>query len=344
MDKQNEFKKSLEYKERAELYKAVGYDPAYSEIGPDQRVNLDKWNREREKESKSKIIDISDHLDTYPNYYRSREQQRRRRIRNSKAKEAQRKFKGRITALLLSGAIALGGFAVGSGIYGSVQGANKPITTKHAIYLLGETPKSLGIRPEIYNEIQGIEELLQNDNLSDEQITQMAPRIYHLCIDSTKSKLASTLGVNENDISLTHRNAEEGTTVQTVTVKSNHQNTVYRSKDFLTFNNSISDEIADSIKDASRMQEIMSKIQSGNYNREELLSTYREIVNNVDQFSAMKLKVDDRGNISVDTTRMKDMESLLSRAYNDVKNNTATRDMSQENDTASNDQGELEID
>lgn len=41
---------------------------------------------------------------------------------------------------------------------------------------------------------------------------------------------------------------------------------------------------------------------------------------------------------------MKDMESLLSRAYNDVKNNTATRDMSQENDTASNDQGELEID
>lgn len=298
----DKFLRSL--KKHDKPYDDNNWDERWKQYNKDDFSNNAEIFKNKSGNNTGKITDIKDYLESDPDY-RKRQQIKRPHTKKKKS------FKGKIVSLLLSGAIAVGGFAIGTSIYNGIKNQNQRISTVQAINLLGETPQSLGIKNETYNEIQNIKNLLENGKLSDDKIIQMAPRICSLCIDSTTSKIANALGESEESISFEHEYVGEGTTVQTVTVNSNHQRKSYRSKDFLTFNNSISNEIATSIKNIDRMHKIMGKIQSGDYKTESLLKEYKDIVNSIDEFAASKVKIDDNGNIYVDSIRNKDIDDVV---------------------------------
>lgn len=218
--------------------------------------------------------------------------------------------KGRIFALLMSGVLFAGGIA------GGLKGKeDQKISTKTAVSLLEETPQSLGITQEEYDKINSIKDSLDNNKLSDDEIPYMAKELYDLYNDVIKMKLANTLGVNDDKIVL-DQYVEEGRTIQLVIVKLPYKENIYRTRDFATFQNSISKEIDNSIIDLTKMQTIMGEIQEGNYSNDKLLEKYKEIINNIDTLAASRFIIDDFGNISVNAIDNKDVEKLREEKNN----------------------------
>ena len=218
--------------------------------------------------------------------------------------------KRRILALLMSGVLFAGGIA------GGLKGKeDQKIGTKTAVSLLEETPQSLGITQEEYDKINSIKDSLDNNKLSDDEIPYMAKELYDLYNDVIKMKLANTLGVNDDKIVL-DQYVEEGRTIQLVIVKLPYKENIYRTRDFATFQNSISKEIDNSIIDLTKMQTIMGEIQEGNYSNDKLLEKYKKIINNIDTLAASGFRIDDFGNISVKAIENKDVEKLREKKNN----------------------------
>lgn len=238
---------------------------------------------------------------------------RAKREKNGKPKGRRPKGKtpkGRIFALLMSGVLFAGGIA------GGLKGKeDQKISTKTAVSLLEETPQSLGITQEEYDKINSIKDSLDNNKLSDDEIPYMAKELYDLYNDVIKMKLANTLGVNDDKIVL-DQYVEEGRTIQLVIVKLPYKENIYRTRDFATFQNSISKEIDNSIIDLTKMQTIMGEIQEGNYSNDKLLEKYKEIINNIDTLAASRFIIDDFGNISVKAIENKDIEKLREKKNN----------------------------
>lgn len=236
---------------------------------------------------------------------RKRENERKRRMR--KTKEAKRsKFTGNIkktvTALFFTGILLAGGYTV-KNAYDWSQQQNAPITLKQALEN-GEDLNSLGIDSNILLEMQDIEEMLEKGNLTNEEIIKLAPRISALQFDTAKAKLANTLGVSEDEIRLYTRPVEEGQTRETVKTS----NGIYINKDIFTYENTIPPEVSDYIKEIGKMQDVMQKLQEGNINREEILAKYGEMLEKTSQIAASKMKVDEKGNISVEQTKVSDLD------------------------------------
>ncbi|MEE0865309.1 MAG: hypothetical protein U0L98_00675 [Clostridia bacterium] len=236
---------------------------------------------------------------------------KRRENGKSKGKRPKGKRpKGRIFALLMSGVLFAGGIA------GGLKGKeDQKIGTKIAVSLLEETPQSLGITQEEYDKINSIKDSLENNKLSDDEIPYMAKELYDLYNDVIKMKLANTLGVNDDKIVL-DQYVEEGRTIQLVIVKLPYKESIYRTRDFATFQNSISKEIDNSIIDLTKMQTIMGEIQEGNYSNDKLLKEYKKIINNIDTLAASGFIQDDFGNISVKAIENKDVEKLRQKKNN----------------------------
>lgn len=233
---------------------------------------------------------------------------RAKRRENGKSKG--KRPKRRILALLMSGVLFAGGIA------GGLKGKeDQKISTKTAVSLLEETPQSLGITQEEYDKINSIKDSLDNNKLSDDEIPYMAKELYDLYNDVIKMKLANTLGVNDDKIVL-DQYVEEGRTIQLVIVKLPYKENIYRTRDFATFQNSISKEIDNSIIDLTKMQTIMGEIQEGNYSNDKLLEKYKKIINNIDTLAASGFIQDDFGNISVKAIKNKDVEKLREEKNN----------------------------
>lgn len=227
--------------------------------------------------------------------------EKKKRIK--KAKAAKRKFIGRITAL---GLAAVAAFPVGKIAYDEYteyQQQNSPITLDMALEH-GETPNSLGIDNDTLLEIEEIEKILEKENLTNQDIIALALKINSAYFDTVKGKLADTLGVQKEEIKIYTEPAEEGTTMETVKVKNGN---TYINKDIFTYKNSISKEISDSIKSIGEMQDIMEKIRKESSDKDEIIEELENKAKEISQIAAMKMNIDENGNISADVTKEKDL-------------------------------------
>lgn len=235
---------------------------------------------------------------------RKRESNRKRQIKIAKQTRNKRycgKLKKIITVLVLTG-IAIGGGYLAKNTYDTHQQQNAPITLEQALEN-GESLDSLGIDNNILLEIQDIEEILEKGNLTNEEIINLAPRINELQFDTAKTKLANTLGVPEDKIRLYTVPVGEGQTRETIKTS----NGTYVNKDILKYENTIPSELSNHIKEIGKMQGVMKEIQGGNINREEILEKYGEMIKNTSQLAASKMNVDEKGNITVEYTKVADL-------------------------------------
>ena len=77
------------------------------------------------------------------------------------------------------------------------------------------------------------------------------------------------------------------------------------------------------------MQGLMGDLQTGNFDRQAVLKKYEQMMTNINQFSAMKMDIDDRGNISTQATKVSELtnkneknpyrEAIL-KVYDDMRN------------------------
>ena len=55
------------------------------------------------------------------------------------------------------------------------------------------------------------------------------------------------------------------------------------------------------------MQTIIGKIQNQSINRNDILKKYKSAMKNTDKFAAAKMDIDDKGNISMDYTKVSEL-------------------------------------
>ena len=73
----------------------------------------------------------------------------------------------------------------------------------------------------------------------------------------------------------------------------------------------------------------MGDLQTGNFDRQAVLKKYEQMMTHMSQFSAMKMNIDDRGNISTEATKVSELtnkneknsyrEATL-KVYDDMRN------------------------
>lgn len=238
---------------------------------------------------------------------------RKTQMKNSKETKYKGNVKKKVVAFLLAGVTIAGGYNVAKNVYNEYQQQNSPITLEQALEK-GETLEILGINNNIVSEIQEIKTMLERDDLTNEEMIRLAPRISALQFDTAKTKLANTLGVSENDIKLYTRHAEEGQTRETVETSNN----IYTNKDIFTYENTIPTEISNYIKEIASMQDTMQQLQEGNIDRKEILKKYNDKIENTSKFAATVIKVDEKGNISVKQTKVADLD----KSSNQLKKST----------------------
>lgn len=287
---------------------------AYKKFADQYKVNQDELNklgnvtyvdrylRDSNKLSWKDRNDVIEAIEQSIKRQEAKKEKSKRKLKRSKQQKKAiftGKLKRRIMALGLSAVALLGGY----GLYSQYQQQNEPITLEQALEN-GENLDSLGIDNNILLEMQDIEKMLEKGNLTNEEIISLAPRISGLQFDMVKTKLSNILGVPENEIKLYTRPIEEGKTRETIKTS----NGMYTNKDIFTYKNTIPSELSNYIKeDIGEMQDVMKKIQDGNINREEILEQYGEMIKNTSQLAASQMNVDEKGNITVEYTKVADL-------------------------------------
>lgn len=255
-----------------------------------------------------KIIQIGDYFPVNENRYK------KKKVASPKPepKKTKKKYKGKIALVgTLAAAIAgIAGYAIGT----STQ--SPTITTSQAIVLLGETPKSLGINDEIASRIQKIEKELKNEDITNKDIIELIPEVHQLSYDVLQNKLARTMSVDNDSIKFGTESADEGRSRQYVNVyhgSNKAHYTHYTSKDiaFICTENTISDEIASQIKNISTSGNYIIQAQNGDINRDKMLENLNKSFDETNKFAAGDLKIDEKGNFTIDMTKVSDISKEL---------------------------------
>lgn len=244
------------------------------------------------------------------NKIKGKEIKAKRRIK--KAKAARRKFVGRIAAGILSGVALVSGINMAQTYIENNQPAKIDQVLEN-----GASLEDLGIDEEIVSRIDNLESILEREDLTDQEVKELAIKINELQFDVTEGKLAKVTG--EDNISLGSQylgNSKTRNTVETT-------NNTYVDKDIITNVNTISPEISNQITNTKNIQNLMIDIQNGKFTREEVLNKYRRALKHTSQFAGMKLQMDGKGNITAQKTRVadlsqKDREDTYNQAAKEV--------------------------
>ena len=230
-------------------------------------------------------------------------------------KKAKRKVNWKNTCKLigeigLAGLLAFGGYKACQE-YNEYKSQNTPITLEQAMKN-GESLDELGIDKKIEKEIEDINNLLNKDEITNNEIIELSAKINNLQFDTIKTKLSNTLGVDEEDIKVFTDIVNNGeTTEERIEIKGGK---IYTNKEFFKNSDTMTEDISNFIKDIGKIQGLMSDIQNKNMDRRECLKKYKQVMKNLDNFAAGKMTIDDKGNISMDYTKVSELDKEETKA------------------------------
>lgn len=179
-----------------------------------------------------------------------------------------------------------------------------------------EALEKLGVSEETINEIQSLKSELDSEeigSLSDKELLSLGRRVESAQMDVLKGKLADTLGVSEDEITISPNyswSSSEGSTAS-VRVNKDGEETIYNTGDFLDWNNNISQEITDGILNLGNTQTVNSKVASGEFDREGAIEQYRLGVDSAKDIAAKEMSMDENGNISLSPVSQEEIDALI---------------------------------
>lgn len=218
-------------------------------------------------------------------------------------------LRGKMALLGLVGAITLG--ATGIHNYTN-RSQNQPITLEQALEN-GKTLKDLNVSEEIRYELMNIQQYLENEEISNTELINMASQIEELQKNVITNKTADLLGVEPGDIIVdTIVGDKSEAPVERIQVKINEkgETPIYIRGDFMDLvkENTISAEISDFIKQMDKMKELEKQLEDKNLKREDVIEEYRETIDIVSKFAAGEMKIDENGNITIEQIKQKDIK------------------------------------
>ena len=236
-------------------------------------------------------------------YEQGRNQQERYKAKKASRIKAQKRKAQIIKKLEIAALVGVIGFGSLTA-YNSYKEKNQRITIEQAIDN-GKAPEEFGIKTETVQQLINIKAQLENEEINNVDLINIAPQINGLQFDVVKSKLAETLGLTEEQITLDIKteNGEKEESVKT-------PDGIYKNNSILRNSNTISKGIAKSIDEIQNMKDYMVEIQNGNFNRDEAIKKYKSVLNNIDKFSASKMSTDEKGNITVKYTHKNELEAV----------------------------------
>ena len=248
-----------------------------------------------------------------------REYIKQRRLKKSESRMYQRHGKGRIVdvkrehkryvgskkkmskaiALFATGAVALSIFAGVKAVENNMSYNTPTEITQNANEL-----EQLGIDRKTAEELVELQKIVNSgelENYSSEELLGVGQRIEDVQMDVLKTKLAQTLNVNKEDITLVPNYSANPNYPSTATVKVNKdgEETIYDTQDFLNRDTSISGEIEDSILKIGNTQTVNAKIGEGEYDRNGVIEQFRTGVEDASIIAQKQITIDENGNISL---------------------------------------------
>ena len=215
---------------------------------------------------------------------------------NKKPKRKLKKLLKRGLAIGTACLIAFGGYKA----YSEYKDSQNTLTLEQALEN-GETLDKLGIDRPIEEKLSKLEEIMQSD-LTNQELIELSDEMVDLQFDTIKTKLSNTLGIEEKDIKLYPREDEnEGARVD---IKGN----IYTEKGIIEFENTISSDIANYIDEIGNMQTLQTKLEGGNFDRSDVIKAYTSVLKETSKFAAAEMKVDEKGNITLDKIRVSSLE------------------------------------
>lgn len=242
-----------------------------------------------------------------------------RRLQKSENRMYQRHGKGRIVdvkrehkryvgskkkmskaiALFATGTLALSIFA-GVKIVENNMSSNTPAEiTQNSNEL-----EQLGIDRKTAEEIVKLQTIINSgelENYSSEELLGVGERVEDVQMDVLKTKLAQTLGVSKENITLGLNYSGDPDYSSTATVKVNKdgEEIIYDTQDFLNSNTSISEEITDSILKLGDTQTVNAKVSRGEFDKNGAIEQYRIGIEEATKTAKKEMTIDENGNISL---------------------------------------------
>lgn len=204
-------------------------------------------------------------------------------------------------------------------IYDNSQKGNEPITIEQALEN-GDSLETLGINQGIQDKIVDLGKRLENENITNQDIIEMATEIKETQFELIKTKIAKeynkTLEKDESKIQSSEievkpesfsSNGEKNQNAQILV----NGETVFSGSD-------ISDDIRDMIQSAENMNINEGLVNTKDLNQDKYIKAFKKYVKEMDEFAAKEIKIED-GTIQTKVTKVKDLdkkEEKTAKLYN----------------------------
>ena len=214
--------------------------------------------------------------------------------------------------LLLVGFI---GAAIAVGAYGIASNNSRAAETQDRVPLeqvIGNQDElaRLGISNETATEIQNLYSELNNgdlENLSEEEAISLGSRVENIQLTTMKEKIANEMGVPVESVELRVSYSTSESPQASVVI----DDKLYNEGDFLDYNDNISGEMADYIKQIAGTQSTNSRLEEGSITKQDALEQYRGAIESVRDVSTKELSIDENGNMSLSQVSIEDIDKAM---------------------------------
>lgn len=299
IDRRREFRENLDAREYVRENKAVGDDGG---IQVPQFVKSRKSNNyEQAYENRKKI-----------------QQKYKNSGKKIKGKKSKGKYKGRALAILgLSALLTIGGITGAK----SYADNNAPITLEQALEN-GETAESLQISEDTLKEIQELQKQLE-ENIDVNDLQDIGNNINELQKGIIKSKIASQMNVNQEDITISsHYESSDGTDIESIKIAGE-----YESEDIIISEDKLPKEVENYISSIVNTQRQMEKVENGEFNKGKVIKEYKDALEESSEFAAGDLKIETKKD-----NEILDTKKVTKMTYTQTKQKDIQEKESQEQD------------
>lgn len=214
--------------------------------------------------------------------------------------------------LLLVGFI---GAAIAVGAYGIASNNSRAAETQDRVALeqvIGNQDElaRLGISNETATEIQNLYSELNNgdlENLSEEEAISLGSRVENIQLTTMKEKISNEMGVPVKSVELRVSYSTSESPQASVVI----DDKLYNEGDFLDYNDNISGEMADYIKQIAGTQSTNSRLEEGSITKQDALEQYRGAIESVRDVSTKELSIDENGNMSLSQVSIEDIDKAM---------------------------------
>lgn len=213
--------------------------------------------------------------------------------------------------LLLVGFI---GAAIAVGAYGIASNNSRAAETQDRVALeqvIGNQDElaRLGISNETATEIQNLYSELNSadiENLSEKDVLSLGSRVEDIQLATMKEKISNEMGVPVESIELRVSYTDHVPKASAII-----DGKGYNEGDFLDYNDNISGEMADYIKQIAGTQSTNSRLEEGSITKQDALEQYRGAIESVRDVSTKELSIDENGNMSLSQVSIEDIDKAM---------------------------------